>query len=123
MLSFFNVINGIFVAVTIIAYGTGYFLDPPIGSGLYFQFFLGIFLLLFALVLMLGNYKQFNDASIRMMGRYWLAVAAYVVLACLLKFSNGITVLIVIIFLPMLIACYQVYAFNKIIMDINSKPL
>jgi hypothetical protein len=123
MLKFFNIINAIFVAVTIIVYIAEYFLDVRYVNGISFQFFLGIFQLLFALGLMSGNYKEFDDASIRLIGRYWLAVAVFIVLACLLKFSNGTIIhLIVIIIIPMLIACYQVYAFNKIIAYINSDP-
>jgi len=121
MLRFFNFINILFVLVTIIAYSAGHIIESVLGNGISLQFFLGIYQLLFALILMVGHYKKFNDFSIRLIVMYWFAVLAFVIFAFLLSFIRVHTIsLIVIIIFPMLIACYQVYAIYKILGQLNN---
>ena len=83
MLRFFNFINILFVLVTIIAYAAGYIIEPVLGNGISLQFFLGIYQLLFAVILMVSHYKKFNDFSIRLIVMYWSAVLAFVIFAFL----------------------------------------
>lgn len=124
MLRFFNIINAVFVAVTIIAHLLNYTVKQYEGYGITFQFFLGSFQLLFAVVLMTWYCKKFDAFSKRLIAYYWLAVAGFIGLLFLLRIANdAITVAFVIYVVPMLIACYQVYAIHKIIMNNNSARL
>jgi hypothetical protein len=121
MLKFFNIINTGFVAITIITHLGGCFFKSFDGYGISLQFFLGIYQILFAIALMTGNYQKFETNSIRLIGYYWLSVFIFIFFAYLLNFMpSTITTIVVIVIIPMIIACYQVYAINKIIQNINN---
>jgi len=120
MLRIFNITNMIFVAVTIVLHLLNYTLKEYEGFGICAQFFLGIYQLLFALAL-LGYYKRFNKSSTRLMKYYWLSIPVFILMLFLSQVNNSkLSIAIVFIVIPMLIACYQAYAFDKIIEDINT---
>lgn len=122
MLRIFNTINMIFVAVTIIFHLLNYTVKEYEGFGISSQFFLGVYQLLFALSL-LGSTKKFNESSTRLMKYYWLLIVVFILTLFLLQFNAGkLSIAIVFIVVPMLIACYQTDAFDKIIKNINDTP-
>jgi len=116
MLKFLNVINGLFVIVTIAVYMAGLLSIPISGGGISYQFFLGLYQIFFAIILLFGNYNRINAHSMHLMKLYWLAVVLVVPLLSLMTVTHeGITITVALIIIPMLIACYQVFAFHKII--------
>lgn len=121
MLKFLNVINGLFVIVTIAVYMAGLLSIPILGGGISYQFFLGLYQIFFAIILLFGNYNRINAHSMHLMKLYWLAVVLVVPLLSLVTVTHeDITITVVLILIPMMIACYQVYAFNKIINNLSS---
>lgn len=112
---FLHIVNLLFVALTIVVHAATW------GKGLSFQFWLGFYQLSLGIIQLL-SLRFFGSNTKEALTIYWASVGCWVLsvgFASIHPIANTIIVIVV----PMLIACYSVYVSWHALKDISNYKL